>query len=113
MADRRVSGYKPAVKIAKEIAIQCAHAVTYGPFISDTEFQTRIGLYRSEAKEIVGSLSGRDFSNLADDDKLLINNCFNEIAHGIQLSRVDREKWVNYSSQEIKQAYADLGPILR
>src|ERR1051325_3761340 len=75
-----------------EVIQQCLAAILDGPFISDWEFHIRLGVERSDLGDI---LKTRSFENtpLSETAQLAINNCMNEVSHGL---RISTEQWETY-----------------
>jgi hypothetical protein len=87
-------------------------AVLDGSWIDDFEFATRLGFERESLKEILGTWP------LLDDSanglgRLAINNCMNEVCHGINISPRDWSDWFTQSPDEVKATFSEWLKVLR
>jgi len=80
---------KDLTKADQELVLQCLRAITDGE-IEDWEFQTRLGITRLVVKRMIVEWPEVDDEVENSDGFLAINNCMNEICHGIRLSP---EEW--------------------
>jgi hypothetical protein len=89
------------------LALQCMKVIADGSEIEDWEFQTRLGITRPTLKEIISMWPEIDDSAEDSDEFLAINNCFNEICHGIHIPPIEWEKSFSQPRDTVKQAYAN------
>jgi hypothetical protein len=85
--------------------LQCMRAVADGPEIEDWEFHTRFGLDRTNLRRIISLWPDIDDSSENSDGFLAINNCLNEVCHGICISAADWPKWFTRPRDEVNQTY--------
>lgn len=90
----------------KQIIIQCARAITEGPFIHENGFHPRTGLEKSEAKFILENSDLFNLDGLTDYDRLshllLINNGMGEVT-GLDSSTEAWKIWVIYPKESIRE----------
>jgi len=91
----------------RNVIRQCLRAIQEGPFIEDWEFHTRLGMHRKELEELLSRWPNIDDSRDDSIEVLAINNCFNEICHGVGISDVEWKAWMTVSRSEVRQAYKD------
>ncbi len=84
-----------------ETAYHCLRAVVYGPFLEDSEFQTRLGLTRSEAQQLAGTWPEPEDPRAVQ----MIVACINEVCHGIRFSDQEWRFWFSESPEEIRNVY--------
>ncbi len=65
-------------------------AIVEGDVIEDWEFRTRLGVTRSVVKRIISQWPDINDRVEGSDEFLAINNCMNEVCHGI---RMTPEEW--------------------
>jgi hypothetical protein len=70
------------IKIIKNIFSVVKNDLNHEP-----EFQTRVGVYYTEAHQLIASLSNNGIVDLAE--VTFINNIFNEICNGIRIDDFD------------------------
>ena len=71
----------------------------------DGEFDTRIGVAEDQARELLLSWPAVDDSSDANNATLLINNAFNEVCHGIDISDAQWLRWFTTSRENVREAY--------
>jgi len=69
----------------KAIVLQCMKAIADGPEIEDWEFHTRLGIVRPTLRRVISLWPGIDDGSDDSDEFLAINNCLNEICHGVDI----------------------------
>jgi hypothetical protein len=89
----------------KETVLQCMKAIADGPEIEDWEFHTRLGLDRPNLRRIISLWPEIQDSSENSDGFIAINNCLNEVCHGINISAADWPKWFTQPKEEVKQIY--------
>jgi len=89
----------------QDIVRQCMNAVLNSPYVGNFEFQTRLGVDRQALQKIIKTWPNLDDSDESSDAYLAINNCFNEVCHGIKIPPDDWSLWFNSPMGEIKAAY--------
>ena len=89
----------------KATVLQCMKAIADGPQIEEWEFHTRLGLDRTNLRRIISLWPDIDDSSQDSDDFLAINNCLNEVCHGINISAADWSNWFTQPKDEVKQTY--------
>jgi hypothetical protein len=79
-------------------------AIAEGQFLENADFQTRLGIDRRTLGAI---LSDPDFDYRSDDPdvNLAINNCMNEIAHGVRIPPAEWGQWFAVPLQEVKRTF--------
>ena len=91
-------------KTEKETVHQCLKVILNGSYIDDWEFSTRLGFDRESLKQV---LSLRPQLDDSEDGliRLAINNCMNEVCHGIDISPAEWKSWFTVSREEAKATY--------
>ena len=64
----------------------CMLAILEGPFIDDSEFHARLGLERHVMRDILSRWPILDDEADESPARLAINNCMNEVCHGVRIS---------------------------
>ncbi|HEY6417946.1 MAG TPA: hypothetical protein VIX59_02995 [Candidatus Binataceae bacterium] len=95
----------------QDIVRQCMNAIFKGPYIENPEFQTRLGINREALQKVIQSWPVLDDSKEDSDVYLAINNCLNEVCHGIKIPSGDWPLWFNSLREEIKAVYVKWAKI--
>ena len=74
----------------QEVVLQCVRAIADGDAITEAEFQTRLGITREILRGIISRWPKIDDRRSDSDEFLAVNNCLNEVCHGIRLTP---EEW--------------------
>src|SRR5882762_5924112 len=82
---RYAYGVQRAITERKAIVLQCMKAIADGPEIEDWEFHTRLGIVRPTLRRVISLWPGIDDGSDDSDEFLAINNCLNEICHGVDI----------------------------
>jgi hypothetical protein len=90
----------------QELALNCLKAIAEGDEIEDWEFQTRIGVTRPIVKQIISLWPDIDDHSENSDEFLAINNCMNEICHGIPITATEWARWFAQPKESVLQAYS-------
>jgi hypothetical protein len=80
-------------------------AVLDGSWIDDFEFETRLGFERESLKAILSSWPVLDDSTNGVV-RLAINNCMNEVCHGINISDGDWNTWFTQSREQVAATFS-------
>jgi hypothetical protein len=102
--------WRDAVSLAKlsdserQIIFQCLKAILKGRFL-EGEFHTRLGIEPEELEGIVTAYPDVDNSDDNSDAAIAINNCLNEVCHGISFSDREWSQWFTVSKPEIEEVY--------
>jgi hypothetical protein len=97
--------FKDLPKAEQELVLQCMKALVDGDAIKDWEFHMRLGVPRAQVRKIISQWPDIDDRVEDSDEFLAINNCVNEICHGI---RMTPEEWTlrfTHPRDAILQAY--------
>lgn len=87
----------------KAVVCKCFSFILRSGLIDDAEFQTRLGLVRSDLEEVARLCPNLDDSNLLVE--LSINNCLNEVCYGLPISEDDWPKWFTVPKNEVEHIY--------
>ena len=87
----------------RQIISQSMNAILKGRFL-EGEFRTRLGIEPEELERIAVAYPNVDDSGEASA-ALAINNCLNEVCHGITFSDRDWSKWFSVSRSEVEEVY--------
>jgi|ERR1700681_4351776 hypothetical protein len=88
-----------------EAVLQCIRAIAEGQLIEDWEIQARIGLDRKTLRMIISEWPNVDDSVVNSHVYLAVNNCMNEICHGVQIPQEDWEKWFTVTRSQVLESY--------
>jgi phage FluMu gp28-like protein len=88
----------------QQIILACMKAVLEDDELK-FEHHSRLGIDEKKLKEII-----EKFPNINDFDEdsnetLAINNCLNEICHGIRFTESQRQKYFAYDREKIREVY--------
>lgn len=97
--------FKELSSSEKETVLQCMKAIAEGSEIEDWECHTRLGIVRSTLRRIIRLWPEIDDSSNRSDEFLAINNCMNEICHGIHIAPTEWGKRFTQSRDEIRHTY--------
>lgn len=86
--------------------MQCLKAISEGNFLED-EFQTRLGIEKEDLRKLIDSYPEIDDSDNDSNECLAVNNCLNEVCHGLQFSETEWKKWFSVSREEIAETFKD------
>jgi hypothetical protein len=89
----------------QQIVLQCMQAIADGPAIEDWEFHTRLGINRSTLRRIISAWPAIDDGSDSSEEFLAINNCLNEICHGIKIEDTEWQTWFTQPQDEIIKTY--------
>lgn len=84
---------------------QCMEAILNGDEIEDFEFQTRLGIDRLQLRQVLVSWPHLDDADDNSDTCLAINNCMNEVVHGIYISPENWARWFTSPKEDVKATY--------
>ncbi|MCI0616023.1 hypothetical protein L0244_23820 [bacterium] len=87
------------------IILECMKCILEGPYISDVELPTRLGINRSELKKITECWPDIDDFRSDSSAYLAVNNCLNEVCHGISFSNDDWSVWFKTTRSEVRNIY--------
>ena len=85
--------------------LQCMTAILEGTYIDNAEFQTRLGIDRTEMQEVIGSWPNLNDTDQTSNTSLAINNCMNEVCNGIEISGHKWRDWFDVSKEEVESLY--------
>lgn len=89
----------------QNIVLQCMTAILEGSFIDSFELQTRLGVDKEELKSVVAAYPQLDDTDEDSATNLAINNCMNEVCHGVDITPDKWIKWFNVSRENVKEVY--------
>lgn len=85
--------------------LQCMTAIAENQWIEDWEFDARLGLNRKALQAVISCWPDIDDSSAESDGFLAINNCMNEICHGLRISPGEWDRWFTMSKSQIEDSY--------
>ncbi|HLM61742.1 MAG TPA: hypothetical protein VK308_13130 [Pyrinomonadaceae bacterium] len=88
----------------KQTVLQCLNAVLTGNFL-EHEFHSRLGLEPEDLAQVVSAYPNIDDSDDTSNETLAINNCLNEVAHGISFSDREWQQWFTVDRSEVDEVY--------
>lgn len=74
-------------------------------YIEDWEKHARLGLLASELQQEIARWPVIDDSAEAGNGSLAINNCMNEVCHGIRIPAEEWNRWFDTPISEVKATY--------
>lgn len=86
-------------------ARECVLYVIASPEFTGCKFLTRLGVTRDEAQECLARWPHLNDGDHSTADHVLVNNCFNEICHGIWVPPEEWDTWFTRSRAAIRAAY--------
>jgi hypothetical protein len=95
--------------VDKDIVRGCLVAVLDGPWIGDWEFQTRLGIDRDALRELLAAWPVLDDTTEGSPAHLAINNCMNEVCHGVPIAAEEWPRWFKASPDEVRPTYRKMG----
>lgn len=87
----------------QDIVLRCMRAVAV--HIDDWEKHSRLGLDADELQQEIARWPGIDDRVQGSNGYLAINNCLNEICHGLRLAPEEWNRWFDTPRNEIESAY--------
>ena len=87
-----------------EIVLACVNTILDSSLIEDWEFQTRLGFNQGEVRLLLTS-SPLIADEVSGDTEVALNNCLNEICHGVSTDDATLEKRFGLSRTQVKQVY--------
>lgn len=97
--------FEQLTKQEQNIVRQCMEAILNGDEIEAPEFQTRLGIARLQLRQVLAFWPHLDDADDNSDTCLAINNCMNEVAHGIYISPEDWARRFTFPKEDVKAAY--------
>jgi hypothetical protein len=88
----------------KQVVLDCMTAILKSGEL-EFEFQTRLGIDEEELKKVIAKFPDIDDSIEDSNETLAINNCLNEICHGIKFTKDKWEKYFYYDIDKIREVY--------
>lgn len=89
----------------KVAILQCMRAIAESQLIEDWEIHSRLGMKRETLRAVVSCWPNIDDSIVDSDAFLAINNCLNEICHGVYISPEEWDKWFTLTRSQIFDSY--------
>jgi len=88
----------------KEIIRQSLNAILKGGFL-EGEFHSRLGIDQEQLEQVVVAYPNLDDWDDTSTVALAINNCLNEVCHGIKFSPKQWSKWFEVSRSDVEEVY--------
>jgi len=88
----------------RQIILQSMNAILRGCFL-EGEFHARLGIDPEELKQVIVAYPNVDDSDDDSNAALAINNCLNEVSHGVSFSDQDWSQWFDVSRAEVEDVY--------
>jgi hypothetical protein len=98
--------------VDKEVVRTCLVAILDGPWIEDWEFQTCLGIDRDALRELLAAWPFLDDATESSPSRLAINNCMNEVWHGVLIAAEEWPRWFRRRARKSAPHIAN-GPSLR
>ena len=91
-------------KVEQETVLEVMKFIyTKQEYIGDSEFQTRTGITRPELEQVIHNWPSLNDSMLIN--QLAINNSFNEVLHGLNISDEVWTAWFSESRDKVREVY--------
>jgi hypothetical protein len=90
----------------REVVMQCIKLIVDGPYLMQTELQTRTGLTRAELEDARRALPTLTRVEVNDPTSLAISNCLNEVVNGIRVDPSDWSQWFDVPPSEVAKVLA-------
>src|SRR5258708_33988397 len=87
------------------VVLQCREAIADSDAIGDWEFQTRLGIARPVLRKIISSWPEIDDGSKNSDGFLAVNNCLNEVCHGVNWAESEWQNWFTEPKDVVKRTY--------
>ena len=84
---------------------QALAAIAQGDYLSDADFGARIGVERTEIAELLARWPRVDDTRRDAPAGFAINNCLNEICHGLRLAPDEWNRWFDVPRDEVAAVY--------
>ena len=97
----------------QKIILQCMIAICEGPYIDDSEFQTRLGLEREDCRKVMASWPNLDDSIEDSKTTLAINNTLNEVCNGVRIPSEEWFKWFQVPEQSVLNVFSKWSQLRR
>ncbi len=97
--------FKELLPGEQQIVLQCMKAIADGHEIGGWEFQTRLGIVRPALKQIISLWPEIDDSSENSDGFLAVNNCLNEVCHGVHWTDTEWRTRFTQPKEEVKKAF--------
>jgi hypothetical protein len=88
----------------RQIILQSMNGILNGRFL-EGEFHARLGIEPEELRQIVEAYPNIDDTDDNSNAALAINNCLNEVCHGIRFSNREWSQWFTVSKSEVEEVY--------
>lgn len=88
----------------RQIIFQCLNTILKGRLL-EGGFHTRLGIEPEELEQIVTAYPDVDDSDDNSNAAIAINNCLNEVCHGISFSNREWSQWFIVSKPQIVEVY--------
>jgi hypothetical protein len=89
----------------QQIVFQCMKAIADSPEIKDWEFHTRLGIVRPTLRRIISMWPAINDGSDSSEEFLAINNCLNEVCHGIKIPDAEWLRWFAHPRDEVIKTY--------
>ena len=89
----------------RETVRRCIAAMAFGPFLDDAEFRTRIGIDRRGVASLLAAWPQLDDKDDHSDISLALNNCMNEVCHGVPIPDSDWGFWFDRPRIEVLEVF--------
>ena len=96
--------FKKLSEPEKQIVLQSLTAILNGKFL-EHEFHTRLGLELEDLAQVIFAYPNIDDSDDNSNETLAINNCLNEVCHGIGFSDREWQQWFTVGRSEVDEIY--------
>lgn len=91
--------------LQRAAVLQCVRAIAESQLIEDWEIRTRLGISRETLSEILARWPNIDDTDDGSEEFLAINNCMNEVCHGVRISTEEWDRWFTVTRSQVLDSY--------
>ena len=90
----------------RDIALECVRFLLESEVLLDNELYTRVGLTRAELRVVFAKWPHLEDAESGHPDYIAMNNCFNEVCNGLELTHEEWQKWFSVSRNAVCETFA-------
>lgn len=87
----------------RDIVLRCMRLILLEPsYIDDFEFHARLGLDRADLETVIAAGENLDDRRDDSDACLAVNNCLNEVCHGVRIEKEDWDRYIGIPMEAVR-----------
>src|SRR5215469_2926764 len=90
----------------QDIIQQCMVFILETNHIEGPDYSTRLGISEEELREVIAAWPNLDDADLHSITSVAINNCLNEVCHGLDIPEVQWRQWFTDYREAVRAVYA-------